>query len=280
MSSPTRDARQTANRLGPLLSHWRDLRGKSQMTLSFDSGVSQRHISFVESGRSIPSRQMLIDLAGTLDIPLRERNELLLAAGYAPIYSENAWDTAEMERVVNALRRMLRQHEPYPAVVMDRYWNVLASNDCASRFFNGFIDMSARKKPRNLLHLMFDPDGMRPFIANWEDVAKSLIQRVHRESIGRVIDDKTQELLDTLLAYPNVDCQWKLPGSRDATSMIPVVPISFVKHGKLMNYFSMVTTTGAPQTVAAEELRLECLFPADEKTEARHADLIGAVWTS
>src|SRR5579863_5366190 len=120
---------RTASPAGVLLRQWRDVRGKTQLDLSFDAGVSQKHISFVESGRSIPSRQMLLDLAQALDIPLRERNTLLLAAGYAPMYADSAWNAQEMQSVTRALERILRQHEPFPALVMDRYWNVLMTND-------------------------------------------------------------------------------------------------------------------------------------------------------
>jgi transcriptional regulator with XRE-family HTH domain len=267
-----------ASELGVLLRHWRDIRGRSQFELSLDTGVSQRHISFIESGRSVPGRQTLLDIAQALDIPLRERNAVLLAAGYAPIYSEGAWNAAEMQTITSALARILRQHEPFPALVMDRYWNVLMANDAAPRFFNGFIDMAARQGPRNMLHLIFDPHGMRPFVADWESVAKSLIQRVYRESVGRVIDEKTGELLAALLAYPDVKAEWKSPkvvGAMPVTSSMPVIPLSFVKDDTVLNYFSMVTTVGTPQTVAAQELRIECMFPADEVTERHHAAMIG-----
>ena len=157
-----------AHELGALLRHWRDMRGISQFDLSLDTGVSQRHISFIESGRSVPSRQMLIDLAQALDMPLRERNTLLLAAGYAPMYAEAHGMRRRCTASPTRCERMLRQHEPFPALVMDRYWNVLMTNEAAPRFFNCFIDMAARTRPRNLLHLMFDPQGMRPFVANWE----------------------------------------------------------------------------------------------------------------
>lgn len=257
--------------LGALLRHWRGVRGKSQLDLSLDTSVSQRHISFIESGRSIPSRQTLLELAQNLDIPLRERNVLLLAAGYAPVYSECAWDAPEMQSITNALHRILRQHEPFPAVVMDRYWNVVMTNDAAPRFFNSFIDMAVRKGPRNVLHLMFDPEGMRPHIANWEEVAKGLFERVYRESVGRVVDKATKELLDALEAYPDVRTEWKKPKS---SNVMPMIPISFVKNGKTLSYFSMVTTVGTPQTVAAEELRIECLFPADEESEKHHLEMI------
>jgi transcriptional regulator with XRE-family HTH domain len=271
MSSPKPIAKPAANELGVLLRHWRDLRGKSQFDLSLDTGVSQRHISFIESGRSIPGRQTLLEIAQALDIPLRDRNSLLLAAGYAPIYSDGAWNGAEMQSVTGALERMLRQHEPFPAVVMDRYWDVLMTNEAAPRFFNCFIDMAARKTPRNLLHLMFDPNGMRPFIANWEAVAKSLFQRVYRESVGRVIDDRTGALLAALLAYPDVKTEWKNPVELSA---MPVIPIGFVRDGEVLSYFSMVTTVGTPQTIAAQELRIECMFPADAATEAHHRKMM------
>ena len=273
MNSSTLDTKAPTNELGVLLRYWRDMRGRSQLDLSLDTGVSQRHISFIESGRSVPSRQTLMDIAQALDIPLRDRNAVLLAAGYAPIYSEGTWDAVEMQSVTSALGRILRQHEPFPAVVMDRYWDVLMTNESAPSFFNCFIDMAARKRPRNMLHLMFDPDGMRPFVANWEDVAKGLIQRVYRESVGRVIDDKTKELLATLLAYPGVKTDWKNPkalGATPVTPTMPVIPLSFVKDNKVLNYFSMVTTVGTPQTIAAQELRIECMFPADDATEALH----------
>ena len=269
------------NDLGALLRHWRDMRGISQLDLSFNAGVSQRHISFIESGRSVPSRQMLLDLAQTLDIPLRERNTLLLAAGYAPMYADAAWNAHEMQSVTKALARMLRQHEPFPALVMDRYWNVLMTNESAPRFFNCFIDMAARKGPRNMLHLMFDPDGMRPFVADWQSVADSLIQRVYRESVGRVIDATTRDLLAALRAYPDVPADahaGHLPSAdAGAAAAMPVIPIGFVKDGHVLNYFSMVATVGTPQSVAAQELRIECMFPADDETEARHVEMLDAL---
>jgi transcriptional regulator with XRE-family HTH domain len=260
-----------SNELGALLRHWRDQRGKSQFDLSLDTGLSQKQISFVESGRSAPNRKTLLVIARALDIPLRDRNTLLLAGGYAPLYSGSDWDSVEMKSVTEALKRILRQQEPFPAMVMDRYWNVLMMNECAPRFFNCFIDMTAREGPQNLLHLLFDPDGMRPFIVNWEDVARSLFERVYRESVGRVVDEKTKALVAALLAYPDVKSEWK---NQVALSFIPVIPIGFMKDGEVLNYFSMVTTVGTPQTVAAQELRIECMFPADETTEIRHAWMI------
>ena len=263
----------TSNPARILLRQWRDIRGKTQLDLSFDAGISQKHISFVESGRSIPSRQTLLDLAQALDVPLRERNELLAAAGYAPLYAGQALDAPAMNSINKALQRMLRQHEPFPAIVLDRHWNVLMTNDAAPRLFNCFVDLDARPSPRNLLHLMFDPGGMRPFVANWADTARGLLGRLTREALGHVIDDKTKALLAELSQYPGVKAAWHTPSPGD---MLPMIPLSFAKDGVRLNYFSMITTIGTPQTVTAEELRLECMFPADEATEAGHSRFIAA----
>jgi transcriptional regulator with XRE-family HTH domain len=264
------------NDLGLLLRRWRGLRGVSQLELALDTGISQRHLSFIESGRSTPSRQTLTGIVQSLEVPLRERNSIFLAAGFAPAYSEAPWDAREMQGITRALDRMLRQHDPFPAIVMDRYWNVLATNESSPRFFGSFIDMAARTGPRNMLHLIFDPDGMRPFVADWETVARSLIQRVYRETIGHVTDERTRALLDELFAYPGVDASWRLHGAVGSTSNLPMIPMGFRKDGKILSYFSMVTSVGAPQSVAAQELRIESMFPADEETEVLHEKWISS----
>src|SRR5215472_13751013 len=240
-------SRSQGNELGALLRRWREVRNKSQIALSLDAGVSQRHLSFIEIGRSSPSRSTLLGIAHALDVPFRDRNVLLLAAGYAPMYPAASWDDAQMRRVTGALTRLLRQHEPFPAVVLDRYWNVVMTNAAAPRFFGSFVDLSARPTPRNLLHLMFDPDGLRPFIVNWEDVARSLIQRVYREAVGGIADERSQELVDSLLAYPGAKLQWRAGAVSDGASDLPVIPITFVKGGEKLGYFSMLTTVAAPQ---------------------------------
>ena len=290
MSSRNTALAPAGNPLGNLLRHWRNVRGRNQLDLSIETGVSQRHISFIESGRSIPSRQTLLEIAQVLDVPLRERNTLLVSAGYAPVFSEAAWNSAQMQSVTKALERILRQHEPFPALVMDRYWNVLMTNKSAPCFFNRFIDMSQRKGPRNMLHLVFDPDGMRPFVEHWDEVASSLLYRVRTEATGRVIDEKTRELVAALLAYPGgkalsaqqIQTQSRRSnlgqtfesGSATGGPVLPIIPLSFRKDGTVLNYFSMVTTVGTPQTVAAQELRIETMFPADEETEREHLLLV------
>ena len=277
MNPSSSAARTERADVGHLLRHWRAVRGRSQLDLALESGISQRHISFIESGRSAPGRQTLLQMAQALEVPLRERNALLLAAGFAPLYSESPWNAAEMQGIEKALRRMLQQQEPFPAVVMDRHWNVLMTNEAAPRFFNRFVDLSRRSPPRNLLHLMFDPAGMRPFIANWDDVGRSLIQRVHRESTERVVDLQTQALLSELLAYPGIDRAWKTTKSLlvdTAASTLPLVPMTFVHDDFALSFFSLVTTVGTPQAAAAQELRLESMFPVDDAAEQAYAQFM------
>ena len=255
---------------GIILREWRARRGWSQLDLAHEARASQRHVSFIESGRGRASRGLLIALAEALGMPLRERNALLLASGFAPIYADTAWDAEEMHAVKKALERMLRQHAPFPAIVMDRHWNVLMSNDDAPRFFGSFIDMAARKGQRNLLRLMFDPQGMRPHVDNWERVARGLFERMRREAVGGKLDAGAQDLIAELQALSGFAPQWERADAAQAGTEGPVLPIGFVKEGRVLNYFSMVSTVGTPQTVAAQELRVECMFPADDETEAWH----------
>jgi transcriptional regulator with XRE-family HTH domain len=244
--------------LGDLLRSWRKERGKSQLDLSMDTGISQRHLSFVESGRSAPSRDFLSIVSDALNIPLRERNVLLLASGFAPQYNEQGMEAGQMAIVTRAIDHMLQQHEPHPALVLDRYWNVIRTNEAAPRFFGSFVDLEKRPKPRNLLDLMFDPAGVRPFVEEWEKVAAGLLQRVRREAIGQVLDAKLEELLKRLREYPGV-AGLKPP----LTPQSPVLPMTFRKGNQRFSYFSLITTVGTPQCITAQELRVECMFPTD-----------------
>ena len=264
-------AHPSPGEFGRLLRHWRGTRNRSQLDLSVETGISQRHISFIESGRSTPGRQTLLALARELDVPLRERNTLLLAAGYAPIYPDDDLDAPAMRSVRSALKRMLHQQEPFPAVVMDRHWNVLMTNQAAPAFFSRFVDLSARPRPRNLLQLVFDPAGLRPFLSNWDEVAASLVERVHRESVGHNADEAAKRLLATLAEYPGPKPDWNAAFDAVAT---PTVALDFELNGARLSFFSLVTTVGTPRTVTAQELRVECMFPADEATEQAYLTLL------
>jgi transcriptional regulator with XRE-family HTH domain len=261
------DARPAASPVGRLLQHWRGVRRMSQLALAVEAGVTPRHVSFVESGRATPSREMVLVLARTLDVPLRERNQMLLAAGYAPIYPETGIAEPAISQVRAALDRVLRHHEPFPAVVMDRHWNLMLTNTPAASMFGWLLGNTPSTSPANVLRLMFDPGGLRPYVTNWEQVGQALIQRVHREAVGGVPDDQTAALLNEVLAMPGIPARWRTP---DFTATpTPVVPVQFRKSRLGVSYFSMVTTVGTPQDVTAQEIRLESFFPADEATE-RH----------
>jgi transcriptional regulator with XRE-family HTH domain len=249
--------------LGELLRFWRHERGKSQLDLSMDTGISQRHLSFVESGRSSPSREFLSVVSDALNIPLRERNDLLLASGFAPQYNEQSIDSEQMTTVTGAIDRMLKQHEPHPALVLDRHWYVVRTNSAAPRFFGSFIDLEKWRKPRNLLNLMFDPAGLRPYVEGWETVAAAFLQRVRREAVGQVLDAKLRELLKRLREYPGVAQLKPSPASQS-----PVLPLVFRKGEQRFSYFSLITTVGTPQCVTAQELRVEFMFPTDTEEKA------------
>jgi transcriptional regulator with XRE-family HTH domain len=252
--------------VGALLRHWRGVRNLSQQALAGEVASTQRHVSFIESGRSQPSRAMVLRLARVLDVPIRERNQLLLAAGYAPLYREAGLDDEAATLVRAAVERMLDAHEPYPAVVMDRHWNVAATNSAADAFFAWLLGSGEAHEAPNVIRLMFDPHGLRPFVRNWEDVAEVLVQRVHRESVGGFPDAQTVALLEQALGYPGVPDEWGVPDFRNPP--LPVVPVEWEKDGLALSYFSTVTTLGTPQDAMLQEIRIESFFPADEGTAA------------
>jgi transcriptional regulator with XRE-family HTH domain len=250
--------------LSLLLKQWRKLRGKSQLALAMDAGVSPRHLSFVESGRSQASREFLLILADALNVPLRERNLLLAAAGFAAMYPETPLTAEELTQLRSTLSRLLEHQEPYPAVVLDRQWNLVHTNRAAPRLFAHFIDLDLVPEPRNLLRTMFNPAGMRPWIANWDVVANELVQRVFREAVGGVPDDRTMALLRELQAYPAAAPPEALTMGR----ALPFHPVNFKKGSLELSFFSMITSVGAPLDITAQELRIEAFFPADAVTEA------------
>lgn len=253
--------------IGPLLQYWRKTRSLSQLDLAHEAEVSPRHICFLETGRAKPSRDMVVLLSNVLDVPLRERNAMLLAAGFAPMYAERQLDAPELSAVQSALRAILRQQEPFPAVVMNRHWDLVQVNEAARRFFGLLLGERAAAEPANVVRLMFDPNGLRPYVGNWEIVAETLIQRVYREAVGGVPDATTERLLAEVLAYPDVPK--RLRRMNLAAPSVPVVPICFRKDEHAFNYFSAITTLGTPQDVTLQEMRIESFFPADPATEER-----------
>ena len=264
MTTSVRTTRRLSQ-VGSLLQYWRHVRGMSQLALAIEADVSPRHVSFVETGRAQPSREMVLQLANALDVPLREQNGLLLAAGYAPIFRESGLDTPELRTVRVALDAILAKQEPYPAVVMNRSWDILAANSGAARFFGHMLSDRPMPSPANVVRMMFDPAGLRPFVTNWEAVAESLVRRIHREAVGGVPDEATTRLLTDVLAYSGVPERWSRPAP-DAP-LAAVIPVTFEKDARTYTFFSVVTTVGTPQDVTLQELRIECFFPMDDETE-------------
>jgi transcriptional regulator with XRE-family HTH domain len=254
-----------ANVFGSLLQDWRRLRKISQMELAGEAGVSSRHVGFIEIGRARPSREMVLMLAAALDVPLRERNAMLTAAGFAPIYGEADLDAPDLAHARQALDFILRQQEPFPAVAMNRHWDILVTNKAAERFFATLLQGSTPPEPANIVRLMFHPDGLRPHVANWEPVAEALIQRIHREAVAGVKDEATRALIGEVLDYPGVAAGWRK--ADPAQPLQPILPIEFRKGDLSARYFSTVTVLGTPQDVTLQEIRIECFFPADEETE-------------
>ena len=260
------------NTFGKLLRSWRLTRRASQLELGMEAGVSARHISFIETGRANPSQEMVIILATVLDVPLRERNLLLHAAGYAPLYSETSLDDPQMAQVRRALELILENQEPFGAVVFDRHWDVVMVNAAYVRFtsillgssHNAAAPLRVISPPRpNLLHMLFDPAGWRPFITNWDVVARSLISRVHREIVLER-DPATHELLSAILAYPGVPKRWSEPNFESPQDVI--IPIEMRFGDQTLRFISTIATLGSPHDITLQELRIETFHPADEAT--------------
>ena len=256
----------TATAVGGLIRQWRERRRLSQLSLALDAEISARHLSFLETGRANPSREMVLLLARVLEVPPRGRNELLLAAGYAPVYHERGLDAPEMAQVRRALEFTLRQQEPYPALVVDGRWNILMSNEGSSRLMGLFLDPAeaAALGPPNALRLFYHPRGMRPFIVNWQATAGALIQWLHRDMLRG--HPETARLLDELLSYPDVPKAWRTL-DLDAPAA-PFLAVELAKDDLHLTFFSTLTSLGVPYDITLDELRVECFFPADEGSEA------------
>jgi transcriptional regulator with XRE-family HTH domain len=256
---------------GTLLKQWRDRRSFSQLDLALSSQVSQRHISFLESGRAKPSQEMVLQLATVLEIPLRQQNLLLSAAGFAPIHTETDLSAPEMTSVRKAIDLILHQHEPYPAFAVDRYWNLLLANQGATRLLDAFIAPDKLHRlfyidgKINLMRVFFHPLGLRPSIVNWENCANHLLQRLHRETLIERDSDLSTVLLKELMSYPDVDRIWRT--DLRTTQHALLLAIQFQREDLELQFFSTIATLGTPYDITLQELRIECLFPADETTE-------------
>lgn len=251
---------------GSRLRWWRVRRGLSQLDLAGAAGISQRHVSFLESGRTRPGREMVLRLAAALDVPLRQHNALLLAAGFAPAWRESDLAAPELAMVNQALDHMLAQQEPFPAVVVNRRWNLLRANTGAGWLTAFLTDPSpAPVSPGtiNLAEWLMSPDGLRPFLVNWPEVAIYFLRGVQADASADG-SQETAELLRRLLAYPGVPALSHTPALEELPS--PVLAMHFRKAQTSLRLFTTIATLGTPQDVTVQELRIECFFPADEAT--------------
>jgi transcriptional regulator with XRE-family HTH domain len=254
----------TADRapLGELLRDWRTRRRLSQLDLALDAGVSARHLSFLETGRSKPSREMVLRLAEQLDVPLRDRNRLLLAAGFAPAYEERPLEAPEMEPVRRAVAQVLTGHEPFPAAVVDRWWNLVAANRNVSLFLQG-VSAGLLEPPANVLRVSLHPEGMAPRIVNLAEWRGHLIDRLRRE-VAATADARLGELLAEVEGYPAPAASGPARPPQGALA----VPLVLHHEGRELSFFSTVATFGTAVDVTLAELSIEAFFPADAETAA------------
>jgi transcriptional regulator with XRE-family HTH domain len=251
---------------GPLVKEWRQRRGRSQMDLAHDVGVSPRHLSFVETGRSKPSREVLLALSDGLEIPLRERNTLLVAAGYAPHYPHTPLDHAAMGRVRGSLQRLLDSHVPYPGVVIDRLWNSVLSNEPAWRMVDGVPD-ELIGPPTNVFRVSLHPDGLARRTHNFSEWSAYLLGQLRR-LVVLTADPEAEQLEREVNQYPNIAA---LGGgihrsAPDEPSLL--IPWRLEVGGVVHSYFTTLTSFGTPQDITLAELAVELFYPANHATEA------------
>lgn len=257
-----------AEAFGPHLRRWRTARQLSQEALAGRARVSPRHLSFVENGKSAPSRELVLALAGALDVPLRDRNALLVAAGYAPIYATSSLDGDELRHLRGAIDRVLAQQEPFGAVVVDRAWNLLRMNAGAARLLVRFPPRTpaGAEAARNLITGILHPEALRPYIVNWDELAGHMVARLHREIASTPDDDGRRRLLAAALAIPGVPSDWRtMPVGTPAA---PFATVHLRNADLELRLFTMLTSIGTPLDVTAEEVHIESYFPADDASEA------------
>jgi transcriptional regulator with XRE-family HTH domain len=250
---------------GRVLRRWRGARGMSQLALATAAGTPARHLSFLETGRAQPSREMVLRLAHALDVPLRERNALLGAAGFAPLYRESALEAPAMSALARMIEFTLARFEPFPAFLVDRCFRVLRANGAALKSLGGFANAAPvwREQPVNLLRVTLHPEGLRPHIVNFAEVAGAMLARLERAVALAGGDDELAALERELRALPGLPEPSALPPSVE-----PVMPLHLKRGDLEMRLFTMLSQVGAAQDVTASELHIESLMPADAASEA------------
>jgi transcriptional regulator with XRE-family HTH domain len=264
----------TARPVGDHLREWRQRRRLSQLELALEAEISTKHLSFLETGRAQPSREMVLHLADRLEVPLRERNVLLLAAGYAPVFQERPLGDPALASARTAVDLVLRGHEPYPALAVDRHWTMVAANRAVARLIGGAA-AALLKPPVNVLRLSLHPDGLAPRIANLAEWRAHLIERLRRQ-VEASADATLAELLGELSAYPAPRRPPSALSANDGDYAGVVVPLRLVIDGGVLSFFSTTTVFGTPIDITLAELALESFFPADATTAEALRLLAGA----
>ena len=252
-----------ARSLGDYLREWRQRRRLSQLDLALEAEISQRHLSFIESGRALPSRDMLMHIAERLDVPLRERNPMLLAAGFAPVFPERSLDDPALAPARRAIDLVLKGHEPFPALAIDRHWTLIAANAAIAALLSGVADISLLKPPVNVLRLSLHPGGLAPRILNLPEWRAHLLERL-RQQITATGDPILTALLKELAAYPAPLAHRPNPHDRDYAGI--AVPLELVTETGRLSLISTTTVFGTPVDVTLSELAIESFFPADQAT--------------
>jgi transcriptional regulator with XRE-family HTH domain len=253
---------ETASEVGTLIREWRTRRRMSQLDLAAEAEVSQRHISFIESGRALPSREMILNLSERLAVPLRDRNRLLLAAGFAPSFAERSIDHPALRPAMTAVEQVLKGHEPNPAIAVDRHWNMVAANSALAPFISHVSDKSLLQPPVNVLRLSLHPKGIAPLIVNLAEWRAHLLERL-RKLIEVTGDAVLEELEAELAAYPSGVSRTRVV--HDAASAI-VHPLRVKLGDTVFSFISTITVFGTPLDVTLSELAIESFYPADEQT--------------
>jgi transcriptional regulator with XRE-family HTH domain len=256
--------------VGALLREWRAARRLSQLELALETGISSRHLSCVETGKAGASRDTVSRLADALGMPLRERNALLRAAGFAAMHPERPLGAPALDRARQAVDLILAHQEPYPAFVISRHWDVLATNAAAVRL-NRILAGCQPSRHANLLHQLFDPDDFRAVIVNWHEVAGRFIRHLHDDLAANPTDRRIRQLLEEIFQYPGVPARWRERDLDDEPS--PIVSFVFRSARGELRFFETFTTFAAPYDVTLDEIRIDCTFPADDHTATVCADL-------
>ncbi len=260
--------------IGMLIRQWRQRRRLSQLELAADADISTRHLSFLETGRSSPSREMVLRLAERLDVPLRERNRMLVAAGFAPMYRERALDDPELLAARQAVDTLLAAHEPFPALAIDRHWQLVAANRTVHRLLDG-IDPALLAPPPNVLRLSLHPRGLAPRIANLGQWRRHLLARLQHQ-VDATADTQLEALLVELRELPVLSQGHDAPEPAGASESV-VVPLQLHTPHGLLSFIGTTTVFGTPADITLAELALELMFPADAFTaQALRAAMAGA----